>query len=747
LIHLFLFAGRNNHYFCPQIILKTGKMKKSTLFLMMLLWLVAGATAQKKQITTEDLWRTFTFRSNGISDIRSMNDGQHFTVLDGNCIIRYAYETGKVVDTLVNGDLLKDEFGEVLSLDEYAFSADESKVLIGTDLRPIYRHSTSGFFYIYDLRGKNVKPLASREAGRQRLAEFSPKGDKAAFVRNNNLYVTDLTNGWEAAITQDGKENYIINGTCDWVYEEEFSFTKGFQWSPTGKFIAWYRFDESEVKEFTLTFHGPLYPREVKYKYPKAGEDNSVVTIHTYDLEEGEYALINTGTETDQYIPRILWTASDTALAVLRMNRLQNHLEVLLANPVSGATKIFYEETNPYYIEITDNLFFASDRLVFTSEKSGYQHIYTRHLKDSKEVQLTSGNFDVVDIKGIDEKNQLCFYRAAKSSPINTELFSIRLDGKKETQLSTLAGDNDADFSHTYAYYILHWSDANTPDRYSIVNRKGKELVVLEDNMQLQLQLRQYAMGKVEFDKFSTSEGVELNYWVIKPENFDPVQKYPVLMYVYGGPGSQTVTNGWSYQNLWFQQLTQKGFVVVSVDNRGTGRRGEAFKKCTYLQLGKLETEDQIAAAKYLGSLPWVDKDRIGIWGWSYGGYMSTLCMTKGADVFKTGIAVAPVTNWRYYDNIYTERFMRTPQENGENYDQNSPINHVKKLQGKYLLVHGTTDDNVHVQNSYDLVTALVAADKQFELFVYPNRNHGIYGGNTRKHLYDMLTKFLEENL
>jgi dipeptidyl-peptidase 4 len=722
-------------------------MKKNPVITIIVLLLASLAYGQNRQITTEDLWKTFTFRTQGIDDIRSMNDGKHFTVLDGNCIIRYAYESGKVVDTLVNGDLLKDEQNKSIGIEEYSFSQDEQKLLIGTDLKPIYRHSTSGYFYIYDIVSKRVKPLALPETGRQRLAEFSPKGDKVAFVRNNNLFVCDIASGWETAITTDGKENSIINGTCDWVYEEEFSFTKGFQWSPSGRYIAYYRFDESQVKEFTLTYHGALYPREVKYKYPKAGEDNSIVSIHSYNMENGTYALMDAGSETDQYIPRIKWTTTDDQLAILRLNRLQNELDVLMANPATGTSSVFYNEKNKWYVEITDNLFFLQNSMVFTSEKSGYQHIWTKNLKDGKEIQITVGNYDVIEIKGVDEKNQTIFYTAAKSSPINTELFSIATDGKRETQLSKQAGDNNADFSSTFDYYILHWSDANHPDKYSIINRKGKELVVLEDNTELQLKLSEYALGNIEFSTLTTEGGVTLHYWMMKPADFSPAKKYPVLMYVYGGPGSQTVSNGWSYQNLWFQQLTQKGYIVVSVDNRGTGHRGEEFKKCTYLELGKLETEDQIAAAKYFAMLPFVDAGRMGIWGWSFGGYMSTLCMTKGADIFKTGIAVAPVTNWRYYDNIYTERFMRTPQENGDNYDKNSPINHVKKLKGNFLLVHGTTDDNVHVQNSYDLITALVAADKQFELMIYPNRNHGIYGGNTRKHLYDMLTKFLVENL
>lgn len=722
-------------------------MKRTSITLLALLITATAIWAQKKNYSVEDLWKNFTFRTKGISDIRSMNDGIHFTVLDDNRIVRYVYETGKIRDTLLDGRTLTEAGSDGVSVAEYAFSADEQRVLIGTDLRPIYRHSTEGFFFVYERTSKKLTPLSDQTLGRQRLAEFSPDARKVAFVRNNNLFIVDLVSGQETAVTSDGRENEIINGTCDWVYEEEFGFTKGFQWSPSGRYLAYYRFDESAVKEFTLTYHGPLYPREVRYKYPKAGEDNSLVTIHAYDLQTARVQNMDIGSETDQYIPRIKWTTSDQTLAILRLNRLQNHLEILFTNPATGTSALFYEEKNKYYVDITDNLWFLKDQMIFTSEKSGYNHIHVKALKDGKEMQLTTGAFDVIEVMGIDEKNQLCYYSAGKSSPINVGLYAARLDGKREQVINEKPGTNGATFSTTFDYYIHRWSDANTPPRYAIVNRKGAEVVVLEDNQALKTRLSEYNVPDIEFSTLTTTDNIELHYWIMKPADFDPKRSYPLLMYVYGGPGSQTVANAWSYQNLWFRHLTQLGYVVVSVDNRGTGHRGEEFKKCTYLNLGKLETEDQIEAAKYFGKLSWIDAARIGIWGWSYGGYMSTLCMTKGAEYFKTGIAVAPVTNWRYYDNIYTERFMRTPQENGENYDHNSPIHHVKKLKGNYLLIHGLTDDNVHAQNAYDLVTALVAADKDFQMFIYPNRNHGIFGGNTRNHLFRMMTDYILENL
>jgi dipeptidyl-peptidase 4 len=703
--------------------------------------------AQPPLITVEDIWKDFTFLHKGISEIRSMNDGTHFTVLESNSIVRYSYLTGKVVDTVLHGTGLSDELGNEIRFSQYSFSDDESKILLGTRMRRIYRYSTEGLFYVYDRGTRQLRPLSDRGIGPQRLADFSPDGNKVAFVRNNNLFYADLVLNEEVAITTDGLENHIINGTCDWVYEEEFSFTKGFAWSPSGRYLAYYRFDESDVREFTLTFHGDLYPRETTYKYPKAGEDNSVVTLHTYDLRSGKTAQMDTGEEIDQYIPRMKWTTTDQSLAIFRLNRLQNHLEILLANPSTGNAVVFYEEKNKYYVDITDDYWFLKDHLVLTSEKSGFNHIYVVSLKDGRELQLTHGVFDVVDIKGIDSKNRMVYYRASKNTPVNTGVYSVRLDGRRETRLNTPQGNNNVTFSKTFDYYILNWSDANTPNRFTIHDRKGTEMVILEDNSEVIALLAQYEMPQLSFGTFTTAEDVLLHYWMIRPPDFDSTVSYPLIMYVYGGPGSQTVTNSWSYTNLWFRHLAQQGFVVVSVDNRGTGRRGEEFKKCTYLQLGKFETIDQIEAAKYFGKLPFIDAGRIGIYGWSYGGYMSSLCMTLGADYFRVGIAVAPVTNWRYYDNIYTERFMRTPQENGENYDINSPIHHVEKLQGQYLLVHGLTDYNVHAQNAYDLVSALVNADKQFDMFIYPNRNHSIVGGNARNHLFRMMTQFLLNNL
>jgi len=534
------------------------------------------------------------------------------------------------------------------------------------------------------------------------------------------------------------------------VYEEEFSFTKAFFWSPNGSKLAYYRFDESKVKEYTMTMWGDLYPEQYKYKYPKAGEDNSIVSIWTYDVNTTKTIKMDIGSETNQYIPRIQWTAQANSLAILRMNRLQNKLEIILNNATDGSSKIIYTEENKYYIEITDDLqFLSNNQFVITSEKDGYNHIYLYDFTGKLIKQLTSGKWDVVNIKGVDEKNKTIFYIAAESAPYNKDLCSVKLDGSKKTIISSKSGTNNADFSNTFKYYIGTFSDGNTPSVYTINTANGKEIKRLENNENLIKTLKPFNLSKKEFATLKTENGVDLNYWIIKPADFDPNKKHPLFMYVYGGPGHNTVNNSYERGSdfYWFQLLAQKGYIVVSVDNRGTGSRGEAFKKCTYKELGKLETEDQINAAKYFGNQSYIDKNRIGIFGWSYGGFLSALCMTKGADYFKAGIVVAPISNWRYYDNIYTERYMRTPQENASGYDDNSPINHVKKLKGKFLLVHGTGDDNVHVQNSMDLITALVNANKQFEMQFYPNKNHNIYGGYTRFHLYKRMTDFILNNL
>jgi len=719
-----------------------------------------SAKGGKKEITLEDLWKNRTFQQKTVSGVRSMKDGIHYTTLtheeDNSYIIQYEYKTGKVVDTILKSDwLIVQE--DTLSIDDYQFSSDESQLLIATETERIYRHSTRETNYIWHRKEKKLTLLS--DGPKQRYATFSPTGSKLAFVRENNLFVIDLNTlpteqagGKETQITSDGKYNQIINGATDWVYEEEFGFDKAFFWSPDGSKIAYYRFDESEVKEFSMAMYGTLYPENYKFKYPKTGEDNAKVSIHIYDLKSKDILDIVLGINFE-YIPRISWTKDPKFLSIQRMNRHQNKLELILvnANPSArGETKVILTKTSDTYVDIAGNPTFLDNKkhFIWTSERDGYNHIYHYDLNGKLIRQITKGKWDVSAFKGIDEATETLFYIAAKTSPMERELYSIKIDGKGVKKLSTEKGTNSAHFSKGHKYYINYYSNANTPSFISLHNATGEQIRVLEDNSKLSETLKEFDISEKEFFKFTTTQGTELNGWMIKPSDFDASKKYPVLMFVYGGPGSQTVKDGWNSRNfLWHQLLVQKGCIVISVDNRGTGARGVDFKKCTYKELGKLETIDQIETAKYLATLPYVDKDRIGIWGWSYGAYMTSLCMTKGADYFKLGIAVAPVTNWRFYDTIYTERFMQTPQENPDGYDDNSPINHVEKLKGKYLLIHGTADDNVHYQNTIEMVNALVKANKQFDLFVYPDKNHGIHGGNTRLHLYTKMTDFILENL
>lgn len=710
-----------------------------------------GIAKKTEKITLEDIFKSYSFYPKSVRGIESMKDGEHFCKMTREGVEEYSYKTGEKTRMIIDNKSLFVTDSVPLKYDSYEFGPNEKLVLLSTETEAIYRHSRKSNFYIYNLDTKNLTPLSPN--GKQRLASFSPDGSKVAFVRANNLFIVTLADMSEKQITEDGEYEHIINGTTDWVYEEEFSFTRAFFWSPDGDYIAFYKFDESAVKEFWLTYYGDLYPKHEKYKYPKAGEDNSIVSIHTYQLSTGTTQTMDIGKETDIYIPRIKWTFESDQLVIFRMNRLQNNLKFLSANPASGETKEIYNETNKYYIEITDNLHFIADKkakndgFILTSEKDGFNHIYQYDMEGHEVKQLTSGNWDVEEILGYDSHKKIVYYKAAKSAPYNREVFGVNLKGK-EFDVETKTGWNSAQFSSNFNYYISTWSDANTPPIYTIKNIKGETIKVLENNEALKKTIAEYDFQTKTFYNITTSEGVELSTWQILPPNFDKTKKHPVLFTIYGGPGSQTVQNRWGYRDAWYQYFAQQGIIVVSVDNRGTGFKGEAFRKVTYQQLGKYETIDQIEAAKYFESLPYVEKDKIGIFGWSYGGFMSTLCMTKGADHFNTGIAVAPVTNWRYYDNIYTERYMRKPQDNPSGYDDNSPINHVDKLKGNFLLINGMADDNVHPHNSYDLITALVAADKEFEYMAYPNSNHGIYTGkNTTFHLYKKMTKFFLEHL
>ena len=700
---------------------------------------------ETKTITLEDAFQSRTFMAEGLYGLRSMNDGVHYTVQNRATIDKYSYQTGEQVETLFDAA----DFSELNSFSGYHFNELETKILLETDVESIYRHSYTASYYVYDMKLKTLVPVS--ENGKQQLGTFSPDGSRVAFVRENNLYIRDLSEKEEKQITFDGVRNEIINGAPDWVYEEEFGFSQGFHWSPDGKKIAFYRFDELRVKEFHMTMFGALYPESYKFKYPKAGELNSLVSIHVYNQETGKITSMDVGEETDQYIPRIKWTHDPEVLSIMRLNRLQNQLDILHAEAGNGSSKVVYSESNKYYIsEASDNtITYLSDResFVLNSERDGYFHLYHYNFKNGQIKAITTGDFDISSFMAYDEKQQRLYYASYEESSLQRHVYSIKLDGTKKKKLSTQAGSNRATFSTTFKYYILNHSSANTPSYITLHNQKGKMIRVLKDNALLKETVKEYGYARTEFLTVPTSSGEELNAWVIKPGNFDPGKEYPLFIYVYGGPESQSVSDSWGRRGAWFQMLVQQGYVVACVDNRGTNGRGEAFRKATYMKLGELETIDQVEAAKWFGSQGYIDEERIGIFGWSYGAYMTSLCMTKGNGTFKMGIAVAPVTTWRYYDTVYTERFMRTPQENPEGYDDNSPINFADGLQGKFLLIHGGGDDNVHFQNSMDFAEALVQANKQFEMQFYPNKNHGIYGGNTSIHLYTRMTNFIMENL
>ena len=633
-------------------------------------------------------------------------------------------------------------------IDSYTFSPDEKFILIANTTNPIFRHSFTADYYLFDTTTKNVSKLFDFQV---QEPTFSPDGTKIAFARENNLYVYDIASKQTATITTDGKKNSIINGITDWVYEEEFAFVRAFDWSKDSKKVAYIRFDESQVPEFSMSiFKKDLYPTVQTFKYPKAGEKNSEVSLHIYDLATKGIQKVNLSQYTDFYIARMQWTNEANVLSAQVLNRHQDNLDLLFIDGNTSATKVVLNEKDKAYIDVTDNLTFLKDNsFIWTSEKDGFNHIYVYDKTGKLKNQVTKGNWEVTNYYGFDDKTNTVFYQSVENGSINRDVYSINLNGKNKVRLSKSIGTNAATFSPNFQYYINTFSSVTQPTTYTLnVAKTGAEVQVIENNAALATKLKGYNLPAKEFFVLKTDKGNELNAWILKPKDFDPNKKYPVFMFQYSGPGSQQVNNDWnSNDDYWFQMLAQQGYIVACVDGRGTGFKGAAFKKVTQKELGKYEVEDQIDAAKVIGNYPFVDKNRIGIWGWSYGGFMASNCLLKGADIFKMAIAVAPVTNWRFYDSIYTERYMQTPQENATGYDENSPINHVNKLKGKYLLIHGSGDDNVHVQNSMQMMEALIQANKQFDSEIYPDKNHGIYGGKTRIQLFNKMTNFIKENL
>jgi dipeptidyl-peptidase 4 len=706
--------------------------------------------AQKQNITLDEIWTQYKFHPKGINELRPAFDGEKYTTLSftgkGQAIIAYSYASGKPVDTLVTGDQLE-KAGDRIMIVDYELGKGEKNILISTAIEHIYRHSTIAKYYVWNSERKTITPVMGDE--KVLYATFSPDGNSVAFIFKGNLFVRNLLDEKLTQITNDGSD-IIFNGVSDWVYEEEFVVTRAYFWSPDSKSIAYYRFDDSRVPVFSMNeYHDSLYPTVYSFRYPKVGTPNPSVAVKIYNLQNRATTII-IPPGSFEYVPRIKWAQSSSLLSLQFMNRHQDSLVLVLANATTGKTTPVFTETSKTYIDINDALSFINDNkeFIWQSDKDGYTHLYRYSIDGKLITQITSGKWDVTDFKGVDEKSHTIYYISSESSPIDRDLDCIKWDGTEMKKLSAQTGFNDADFSSNYHYYINTFSNAEIPNYITLNNSDGKLVRVLEDNRALKDTLAHYNLGKKKFFSFTTSQGNNLNGWMVTPPNFDSTKKYPVLMYVYGGPGINTVNNEWDGGNgMWYQLLAEKGYIVASIDNRGTGARGSEFQKCTYLHLGKLETEDQIEGAKYFQSRSYADRTRVGIWGWSYGGYMAANCITKGADYFKMAISVAPVTDWKFYDSIYTERYMRTPDENSDGYKEGSPLNYADEVKGHYMLIAGTGDDNVHFQNTVEFVQALEKAEKPFSLMIFPDKNHSISGGNTKLYLFTQLTDYVSNNL
>lgn len=682
--------------------------------------------------------RDGTFEQKTVSGVRSLSDGERYTTMSDGRVLCFSYRTGEPAGVLFDASAAEPR----IEFTDYVLSADERRLLLTTDVEPIYRHSFTAEYWIYDRQDGSLRRLS--QGGPQQQAQFSPDGSRVAFVRGGNLFVADPTARSERQLTFDGRFNHIINGLPDWVYEEEFSFARAFAWSPDGRKIAYLRFDESRVKQYNMNrFAGGLYPENYTFKYPKAGEQNSVVELYCCDAADGSMVRMDTGEQTDQYIPRLFWTPTGQ-LGFYRLNRLQNHFEVLLCDS-SGASRVVYDERNDRYVERVDGRTVTflpdGDRFVVRSERDGFMHLYLYSVSEGLLGRITSGEWEVTELLGIE--GDRVYYLSTETSPLRRDLYTVRLDGRGKRRLTGGDGTYRIAPSRGFRYFISYFSNVRTPNRVTLHRSDGRLVRTLEDNAALRAKLDELQVPVKEFFRFATSEGVELNGYMVRPNGFDSSRRYPVLMTQYSGPGSQQAADRWTIG--WEDVLVQQGYIVACVDGRGTGFRGEEFKKCTYGELGKYETVDQIEAARYLASLPYVDPDRIGIYGWSYGGFMALNCILKGNDVFRAAIAVAPVTSWRFYDTIYTEIYNGLPQDNPSGYDDNSPIHFADRLKGKLLIAHGTGDDNVHIQNTYEMITKLVEYDKPFELYVYPDRNHGM--GPSRHHLMERCIEFVQRNL
>lgn len=732
-------------------------MKK--LFALLCLFL-GVLTLQAQKVTLQDVAQG-TYRASGIYGIKPMLDGEHYTQIssDRKRIVKYSFKTGEEVETIFDVTTARD--CSLTSFDDYIMSPDERLILIQTETKPIYRRSFTAVYYIYNVRNNKLEPLSNN--GPQQVPLFSPDGNQIAFVRNNNIYLVKLLfNNSESQVTKDGEYNKVLNGIPDWVYEEEFGFNRAFDFSADSKMLAYIRFDESAVKMFSFLWYKGMapekmqyetYPGSYDYKYPKSGMQNSLVSVHTFDIKSKVTRTMDLQLDKEDYIPRIRFTSDPEKLAIMVLNRHQNRFDLYFANPRSTLCKVAIRDEAPQYIkeQAYANIEFFDKNIVMMSERDGYNHLYLYTIGGNLVKQITKGDFEVKDFLGWDQNANVFYYTSNEESPLRTAVYKIDAKGKK-TKLSTRVGTNSAIFSHSMKYYINTYSSISTPTRITINNNQGKELKTLMDNAALKEKVARLNMPIKEFFTFTTSDGVKLNGWMMKPANFNPNKKYPVIMHQYSGPGSQQVIDRWNIGSfsdggMFEAYMCDKGFVMVCVDGRGTGGRGAAFEKCTYMFLGVKEAKDQVETAKYLGTLPFVDKNKIGIWGWSFGGYTTLMSMSEGTPVFRAGVAIAAPSDWKFYDTVYTERFMRTPKENGDGYAASSAILRADKLHGSLLLIHGTADDNVHFQNCAEYSEALVQANKQFDMQIYTNRNHGIAGGNTRNHLMNRVANFFMEEM
>ncbi|GIJ97598.1 peptidase S9 [Capnocytophaga stomatis] len=741
-------------------------MKNRLCFTLLFLFISSlSVIAQNKPITLEDIWAKGVFYPQRMTHLSAMKNTNQYTVLNydrksnSQQIDLYDFTTLEKVKTLFNNSTNKEV---LLNIDSYSFSPDEKWLLIASKSEQIYRRSFVASYYLYNLETKQGIFISENKI---QEPTFSPDGNKIAYAYENNLYIYDITTNKTTQITSDGKKNKIINGITDWVYEEEFSFVRAFDWNADGTKLAYIRFDESQVPEFSMDIYGKgLYPTQQVFKYPKAGEPNSKVSVHIYDIysqktfntpiatslnHSSKQNSLSAQDDLYYYAPRLRWTNDKNILSVQTLNRHQNNFNLNFINSQTNQVHSVVNKQNNTYVDISDNIIFLTDNsFLITSEKDGFNHIYHYNKNGKLKKQITKGNWEVTKCYGYDPKSGNIFYQSTENGSINRGIYSISLSGKNKKQLSVDEGTNNATFSPDFSLYINQFSSVTKPTHYTLNNSKdGKKVKDILDNSKYSENISQYRLAKKEFFELSTPNG-KLNAYIIKPKDFDPNKKYPLLMYQYSGPGSQEVSNKWFDSNdFWHFLLTQEGYLIACVDGRGTGYKGSDFKKCTYKELGKYEVEDQIFAARYFAEQPYVDKNRIGIWGWSFGGFMSSNCLFQAGDVFKTAIAVAPVTSWRFYDTIYTERFMQTPQENPSGYDNNSPITHAKKLKGNYLIIHGTADDNVHVQNAMVLINQLIQLNKNFDWLIYPDKDHGIYGGYTRLQLYQKMTEYLLQKL